>query len=405
MLGREDDYYVPIGQEFIRSGYLSEVGPNACMVYAAIRTYSWRSTRKGAEELRELVEQGKVASHVSVEKISALTGISDRQVKREIEHLRQLGWMATERLKGRTLIFLLGEVVMDSKGGRHEVYHADAVICQKIEEYRLAGGPVSLRPRSGDTLSLDRCHTVPGPVPPWPLEVDKQEVEKEEVQKVETSAAAQVAAPSHLDRPSKFNGSGKLHHVPDESEAVDPDTEDSGEAVDPEADGLRRRLRGNETVVAAKHKTLVARRERKEKILERETVVPLPIPSPSSEKFGSTELWRFWRMSVASIMKKPETEIGNWTVKQKTQARKLLETYDRKVVCDLVVWMATNWKAICEMYKIRGAEAPTIGITLGYRESFVASMSKPLPKQGRLVGEYDSVTAAGDPAFGWRDDV
>lgn len=350
------------------------LNPTTKLVYSAI---IWR-VREGGH--------GRVfPSH---DTIAQDAGVSERTVRNALDALSELGLLRWQRRGlGQTNLYFLEEVP------------------EELLQYGVLNGKHC---RSGTAKNGDQQRQT--------LPANRSRlIEEVEVEEGKTSADARVAAPSHLDRPSKFNGSKQLDEdsmprgqdgsvIKVHTMDVEP-SDTSAEAFDAEADGTRRQLRGNQVAIDARNKQMEARKERREHRLEPVTVAPLPVPTPTEGKFGSTELWRFWRMSVASIMKRPEAEIGAWTVKQKSQARKLLETYDRKVVCDLVVWLASNWKAVCEMYKIRGAEVPTIGLTLGYRESFVAAMSKPLPKQGKLIGEYDPVSAAGDPVLGWRDDI
>lgn len=135
MRGFEDEAFVPVGVEFLRSGYAARVGAAAWVVYVVLRAAVWR---RPTGELGDLYQEGVLAARIKVEEICAQTGFSDRHVRNAIDKLREIGWIQT-RSNGHVLTFVVGRVLTfehNGRGANVEAYFADAMTRPEVESYR-----------------------------------------------------------------------------------------------------------------------------------------------------------------------------------------------------------------------------------------------------------------------------
>lgn len=108
---------------FIDAMILPVVGFQTVGIYDILRRYIWRATEQGSRRARAAFKDGKLAATISRSKLAMMTGLSVRTIQREINKLRDIGWVRSESGNGT------GETVVYELGYRSpetgEVFYAD----------------------------------------------------------------------------------------------------------------------------------------------------------------------------------------------------------------------------------------------------------------------------------------
>lgn len=122
------EYFIKKDFGFYDSGAIAVVGMVPLYVYELLRRFVWRSIESGDAEMRALYREGLLAAKISQSTLAELLGIEARQtVCKYLGDLRRLGWVRAVTLPSSTVkAYVLGEIVLDTSGRRHEVFYADA---------------------------------------------------------------------------------------------------------------------------------------------------------------------------------------------------------------------------------------------------------------------------------------
>jgi hypothetical protein len=108
---------------FYDSMVMPVLGLQAIAVYEVLRRHIWRARDRGAPKVREAFRAGKLAATIGRTKVAELTGLSVKQVGREMNTLRRIGWVRSANgfRKGEALLYQLGE----RQTGYPEHFYAD----------------------------------------------------------------------------------------------------------------------------------------------------------------------------------------------------------------------------------------------------------------------------------------
>lgn len=121
------EFFIRRDFEFYDSGIIALCGERLFCVYDLLRRFVWRSEGEGIPTLRELVKSGKLVACISQTKLAEMVGIDRARINECIRLMEQVGWLQrVEFTAGGAKGYLLGEVLSDQFGGRHEIFWADA---------------------------------------------------------------------------------------------------------------------------------------------------------------------------------------------------------------------------------------------------------------------------------------
>ena len=133
-----DDQFIKKPFSFYDSGVLPVFGPMLFTAYEMLRRFTWRSTKSGHREVRDMVRGGLVVARISQTKLGDKLGLGRPKLNGYIQRMKALGWInLIEVEEGQVPVYQLGERVQDSKGCEHEVFFADAWlqrVCAMLDE-------------------------------------------------------------------------------------------------------------------------------------------------------------------------------------------------------------------------------------------------------------------------------
>lgn len=100
----------------------------------------------------------------------------------------------------------------------------------------------------------------------------------------------------------------------------------------------------------------------------------------------------------------PELRQSKWTLKEKANAKLLLEGYGPELVEKAIQHMVRDWRGLAERIRVTSA-VPSIGILTGYRDTIFAEVQVGTVrrKADPMSGEYDEGVAKESPTIGWGD--
>ena len=129
------EFYLRHDFAFYDSGILGVMPPVLFLLYDLLRRYVWRSIETADPEVRRLVRGGHLVARINQSTLAEMLGYDRREtVCRHLQRLVRLGWVKVQQSENHGVAsYVLGEVVEDSSGGRHEVFYADAFLQSLIE--------------------------------------------------------------------------------------------------------------------------------------------------------------------------------------------------------------------------------------------------------------------------------
>ena len=129
------EFYLRHDFAFYDCGILGVMPPVLFLLYDLLRRYVWRSIETADPEVRRLVSGGHLVARINQGTLAEMLGYDRREtVCRHLQRLVRLGWVRVQQSENHGVAsYVLGEVVEDSSGGRHEVFYADAFLQSLIE--------------------------------------------------------------------------------------------------------------------------------------------------------------------------------------------------------------------------------------------------------------------------------
>ena len=196
------------------------------------------------------------------------------------------------------------------------------------------------------------------------------EVDQEEVDQVEEKAASQPDPDPDQDRPI----------------TATPDTEA----------GKVGRWGAASTVVKqaqAKHRRAMDRQDAKK---ARKKAPSDDAGGDEEKKITANDVEKWFRDGAAICFGGVKT--GKWALKDKSNAKMLLDSYGPELVKETVEYLFREWDSLSSSLKLVGL--PSVGLLTGYRDTIFGMVQ--LGETGtKRRGEYDPRTAKDSPSSGW----
>ena len=129
------EFYIRHDFSFFDSGLLALISPQILILYDLLRRFVWRADNHANPLVRTLRGEGKIVAMIRQGKLAETLGYSDTgTICRNLAVLKRLGWVQVETdLQTTTTVYILGQVLRDGEGGKHEVFFADAILGDLVE--------------------------------------------------------------------------------------------------------------------------------------------------------------------------------------------------------------------------------------------------------------------------------
>lgn len=447
-----DEYDLRIGFSFLDSPALRLIGEKPFLLYLKLRRGIWRS-REG--RLGSAFQRGLLVTLANQGGLADELGWSRETVRLGVKRLREVGWLYTEKVRDENeLYYVLGEWKPIRGGGRGEAFFADAMM--EEYEYRVQADPEQdkegilkqfFQPlvlvegedaQETGSGGQDSGHPVPekqaegaqksgsiyrkeekgtkrsgreeengfppryttGLVMPR-MPVRRHEEDEDESAPDDAFPAMRKASPG--SRLFTDSAPAKKTSRPDRPE--DPDAILLAAEVQSIARGQQASSEGR----SARAIRAAARKQQQEMEKEGSAGAELPTLAEVAGRKPDPLVVEVW-FKAAMETKYPSMILRRWGVKEKSQARQLLERFPSPdVVKKAIEYMTSNWEDVAERLKLSGF--PSIGLLLSgygdtiFGESQVGRVAggAPTAKQTREKGEFDPDAAKSSPKVGWGD--
>jgi hypothetical protein len=158
------EYFIKRDFGLYDSGLLTLISPSTFLVYEVLRRFVWRGKDTRSTALRALRKQGLLAARVNQTHLAEYTGLRRESVSRCMQQLYKLAWVSKlEDTAGTACSYVLGELISDGHGLRHEVFYADAWLEQVLDDLdTLARAQLGIDARLTELPFLERVAFVKG---------------------------------------------------------------------------------------------------------------------------------------------------------------------------------------------------------------------------------------------------
>lgn len=406
---------------FYDLGFTAAVGAHNIAVYEHLRRFIWR---KGAP-----YENGVLQVRASQSLISVLTGLRRETINRSVAKLKSIGWVRTEGER-EDLVYILGEVIVDRSGGKHEVYFADAVCAyvaerigdssQMTPEERVARVQEELGVKNGLPLVILDHNLVtvdhnPCDLGSQPCDLGSHISNNREVENLEVSnlihpsggafgSAAEPRKGEDGDSPPypltlvEKNHAAVTRRVDTISDGVPrpvPDHRSVPERIET-AQGLLAKAQERGRARRQQNYDRQAQKDAKLRNLGGKRAEDDPLLGRAVRR-----LERCWREEYKQAF--PDVPISKWAGRENGQVRSLVVKYDVGKVESCLRYVVANWDKLGPRFK-NGPKFPSVGFILGVHDTIVPEADAWI-KVASVKEEWDAWWKANPGKFDPPDDL
>ena len=447
-----DEFFIRKDFAFYDSCLASVLSLQLVHVYDLLRRFIFRG-KTTDPFMAKLRKEGFLVAKISQAKIGVMMGYKRRQtVTEHIRSLKDIGWLSVETdAKNNNSYYVLGQLLADDKGGKHEVFFADAWMFElwthlearakkefgddfefldtdpewriqvvseylgiKVDQQDPPSSPPSEPPSEPPP---DPAETTEHPVGCTELrtggvrlnsgvgngktytEVENSEVEKSEVEK--RGARAKLGPPPSADDDvdrwprKKAKKTKDLSGLPpllrDAEEITAEDKEELEREADPSDHAVadRRRPTVDPAIIeAAKARQRRAAESKMKKVREREAREAALGGNPVP--LSRKKQLQEWEILWKDLMASrfPDIQLAPWGAKERGQVWQVAEKYETKIVTAAITYLVEQWDSIkARMFKNRGG-VPSVGFLLRFHD--VVAVESQLWSDFKIVkSQYD----------------
>lgn len=344
---------------FYDSGVLPVLGLGTIAVYDILRRFVWRK-KSTDREIRNLQRQYLVTK-VSQTTVAQHLGFSRRQtVNEHVATMKKLKWLRVENLPGGSTVYILGDLLGDSEGRVHEAFFADAWMADLWTFLDRAAKDEDEEFEVRDLLVETRIELV-----------EKYITEQvggcpfKRTGGVRTNGQDESVTASTLNRENinrKNNNSSSP--IGDELNEDSPLDENDHAGADSRKQIAQDAI--NRSVARAKAGIQANRAKQASKI--RNNASRTATKRTAMSKPELKQLEERW-LELESVYFDDTVTAKKWLVREKANAKALMELYDADVLKQAFVYVFDCWKQISDrMLKGKGVK-PTVGFILRFHST------------------------------------